>query len=102
MVYCDDFENYVQIHKKEDIAKGNGCANFEVRIFDEAAAKSQGENKNEIQTVSLKQLSDIITINIAVVSADGESQEDISMLKFGINDKVRKLVDLLAMDDISG
>ena len=50
----------------------------------------------------MKQLSDIITIHIAVIyviSADGESQEDISMLKFGINDKVQKLVDLLAMDD---
>ena len=50
----------------------------------------------------MKQLSDIITINIAVVSADGKSQKDISVLKFGINDKVHKLADLLAMDDVSG
>lgn len=98
VVYCSDLKNYVQI--KEVIAtEKKTAANFEVRILDDS---SKGENsKNEVQQVSLERLSVTITVNVFAISAKGE-QHEISMLDVNINDKLQTLVDLLAMDNISG
>ena len=51
--------------------------------------------------MSLNQLSETITINVFAISTEGK-QYDISMLDVNINDKLQKLVDLLAVDNISG
>lgn len=46
-------------------------------------------------------MSETITINVFSISAKGD-QYDISMLDVNINDKLQKLVDLLAVDNVLG
>ena len=52
--------------------------------------------------MSLKQLSDSITINVFSISTKTDEQYDIYMLDVKITDKLQKLVDLLAEENISG
>ena len=46
-------------------------------------------------------MSEIITVNVFTISASGE-QHDVSIVDVNINDKLQKLADLLAVDNISG
>ena len=72
---------------------------FGVRIIDDSSKEG---NKNEVKQVSLKQLGHTITINVFAVSAKDDEQREICVLDVNINDKLQKVVDLLALDNISG
>ena len=95
VVYCDDFKSYAQI--KEVFDDKDGAPSYGVRML----TSKEGGDKNEVQRMSLEQLSETITINVFSIQAKGE-QYDISMLDVNINDKLQKLVDLLAVDNVLG
>ena len=46
-------------------------------------------------------MSDTVTIQVFAISAEGE-HHDISLIDVNINDKLQNLVDLLAIDNLSG
>ena len=53
--------------------------------------------------VSKDRLSKFVTIYIKVVNADNSNeQEDLSVLRININDKLQKIYDILGSDQVSG
>ena len=85
VVYCEQLERYVKVLKIE----GKTC---EVKDAEDGSQHSVAKDR----------LRKHVTLQIKVVEAGGKTEQDLTVLRIGVDDKLEKIFDVLALDSVSG